>query len=150
MLTGDPTKAFRPMNARRRPAARSVGNGARAIVVVLMHPWRSRRAVRLLTRLVATVALEQPEQLANLTSGLGAVPHLRVAVDDVAASSSGSLALHVRSFHEIGDDALHGAFSDPHRLRNVPESHTRISCDAEQDLSVIRDEAPRPLRSVIA
>ena len=83
-------------------------------------------------------------------SGLGAVPHLHVAVDDVAASSSDSLALQVRRFHEIGDDALHGAFSDPHHLRNVPESHIRLSCDAEQDLSVIRDEVPRLLRSVFA
>jgi hypothetical protein len=83
-------------------------------------------------------------------SGLGAVPHLHVAVDDVATSSSDSFALQVRPFYEIGDDALHGALSDPHHLRHVPESHIRISCDAEQDLSVIRDEAPRLLGSVFA
>jgi len=99
---------------------------------------------------VESVELEQREQVANLMSGLGAVAHLHIAVDDVAASSSDSFALQVRRFYEISDDALHGAFSDPHHLRNVPESHIRISCDAEQDLSVIRDEAPRLLRSVFA
>ena len=57
--------------------------------------WAALEYRSLLTRLVERVELEQSEQAANLMSGLGAVPHGHVAVDDVAAPSSDSLALQV-------------------------------------------------------
>ena len=60
-------------------------------------PFHLRQPTESLTRLVVSVEPEQPEQVADLMSGLGAVPHLHVAVDDVAASSSGSLALQANA-----------------------------------------------------
>jgi hypothetical protein len=89
-----------------------------------------------------TRQLEKMEKLAHLVSGLGRMPHLDVGPEVVAIPPSDLLALRVAGLDQIGDDPLRSPFGDPDHLREIPEPNVGIPSDAEQHLSVIREEAP--------
>jgi hypothetical protein len=51
-------------------------------------------------------------------------------------------ALDEPCLDEVGDDPLGGTLGDAHALRDVAEADAFITGDAEQNLSVVRDESP--------
>lgn len=82
------------------------------------------------------------EQLADLVVELGRVAHVRFGVDGVVVSSAFALAGDEPVFDEVGDDALSGAFGDPHCGGDVAEPCFGVAGDAEQNLGVVGEERP--------
>src|SRR3954451_1041303 len=60
----------------------------------------------------------------------------------VAISSTVALLDHVARLREVRDHAERGALGDPDGRGDVAEADTRVARDAQQDSSVVRQEAP--------
>jgi hypothetical protein len=60
----------------------------------------------------------------------------------VTISSPLSLAQHVALFNEVGQDLMGGALGDPDGPGNVTQADARIVGNAQQDVSVVREEVP--------
>jgi hypothetical protein len=91
---------------------------------------------------VWTVPLEELEETGDLDSFLCGVAHGRFGVDPVVVSSSLALAVDVASLDEVAEDALGGAFGDAHVFGDVAEAEVGRLGEAEQYLSVVREERP--------
>ena len=80
-------------------------------------------------------------------AGLGPVAHRHLAVDDVPVAASDPLDLDESRLSEVADDPLRGALGDPDHRGDVAGPDVRVARDAQQDLHVVRQEAPtRPVR----
>jgi hypothetical protein len=85
---------------------------------------------------------EEIEEWPDVLFCLGCVPHRRVAVDHVVVAPSDPLTLENACVHQVGGDALGSAFGDADCLSDIPETGFAVFGDAEQDLSVVREESP--------
>jgi hypothetical protein len=70
---------------------------------------------------------------------------VKLRPDVVVVAPAGSLARHVTLIHEIGQDLVGGTLGDSHRIRDVAQSDARVVCNAQEDVSVVREEVPPPV-----
>jgi hypothetical protein len=68
--------------------------------------------------------------------------HRVLAVDGVFVASPDAFPFYVPRVNELGDDPLRGPLRDPDLLGDIAKTYVRILGDAEQHLSVVRQECP--------
>lgn len=87
--------------------------------------------------------LEEPDQL---TDGVVAVLRMakrELAVELVPIAAPVTRLREVTGLLEVGNDLRRASLGDSNRGGDVPEPHGWVGSDTRQDVSVIRDEAPR-------
>src|SRR6266508_3719905 len=85
---------------------------------------------------------EEVQQLADRSLSQQSLWQGFVDLDFVAVAAAVLVLDHVSGFHQIGDDAECGAVGDAERGRDLPQPYARVVGDAQQRLSVVRQEAP--------
>jgi hypothetical protein len=85
---------------------------------------------------------EELEKRADFEAFLCRVTEAGVWVDPVMVASALPFAFDVAGLDEVGEDALGGPFGDTNAVSDLSQGDVRVGCDAEQDLRVVREEAP--------
>jgi hypothetical protein len=85
---------------------------------------------------------EEIEQLADGPLPEESLRQRLVDLDPVAVATASFVFEHVFGFHEVGDDAVCGTLCDAERGGDLPQTHARVVGDAQQRLSVVRQETP--------
>jgi hypothetical protein len=91
----------------------------------------------------ATPIEEKIEQLSDFVPMLQGVPHHAAGLDDVLVASTDALALDESRLDEVGDDSLCRPLRDPGQPGDVTDPDLGVASEAEKNLGVARDEAPR-------
>lgn len=86
--------------------------------------------------------LEEVEEWPDLEVGLGGMAHRCLAVDEVVVAAADAAAIDDLCFDELSDDPLRGAFGDSDLDSDLPERDVDVLGDAEEHLSVVRQEGP--------
>jgi hypothetical protein len=83
------------------------------------------------------------EQIANpalLCLRREGVMQRKLGIHLVDVSPATSLANDVAVLDQLGDDPMGASLRDPHRLGDITQANAGVVRDAEQDLSVVRQE----------
>jgi hypothetical protein len=88
---------------------------------------------------------EEVEKLADLVIELRSVAHRDAAFDRVLIAPSDASTRDVAGVDEIGDDSLRSPLRDPDRLGDVAQAGIRTPLNAQEHLSMARQEVPAVL-----
>jgi hypothetical protein len=70
------------------------------------------------------------------------MPHWDAAIEYVVVPPPLALAVDVAGLHKLRDDSLSRSLRNPHRLGDIAQAHARVALQAEEHLSVTREEMP--------
>ena len=68
--------------------------------------------------------------------------HSDAAIEVVVVPPPLALAVDVAGLHKVRDDSLSRSLRDPHGLGYIAQTHTGVALQAEEHLSVTREEVP--------
>lgn len=77
------------------------------------------------------------------------MPERKLGVELIAVAPSVALTREVAIRDEFGDDALGGAFGDPHFYCDIAQSHPGVLRNAEQNVCVVSEKGPGGHRFII-
>jgi len=137
---GDISEAAGRVTGDRLEHVRVVRHEPPAVVVVrgcrLHRRWSASLPERLLFE-----RLEEDAELANRHHAERR-PYLPLAVDPIAVSTADARLRQMARLPQVGDDLSRRSFRDPDALGDVSQPGVRVGSDADQDLAMVREEAP--------
>ena len=92
---------------------------------------------------------KRSKKLTNFVVSFQGMPKRKLGVELIAVAPSVALTREVAIRDEFGDDALGGAFGDPHFYCDIAQSHAGVLRNAEQNVCVISKKGPGGHRLII-
>lgn len=87
-------------------------------------------------------ACQRRKQFADQVIAFDRMPQRKIVDALVAVPSPGFLAAKISRIDEIGEDALCGSFSDADGCGDLSHACTRVPCDVDEHMGVVRQERP--------